>query len=151
MADGKTVSFIESSGVEHFHTLTEYPEALEKKILLIKYFNHYMSQHLLKAGADVVVPRGMEMARLPFLQCWFRTQSAIVLFLSNGTLQLNFFKDHTKIVLCPLMEALSYIDKAGQFRTYSIRTLIEKCPSELVVRLRYACSVIPRVRDAVRT
>jgi polo-like kinase 1 len=40
-----------------------------------------------------MVPReGDDMTRLPFLRTWFRTRSAIVLHLSNGTLQV-FFKN----------------------------------------------------------
>lgn len=36
-----------------------------------------------------MMPReGEEMTRLPFLRTWFRTRSAIVLYLSNGTLQV---------------------------------------------------------------
>lgn len=36
-----------------------------------------------------MTPReGDDMTRLPFLRHWFRTRSAIVLHLSNGTLQV---------------------------------------------------------------
>lgn len=37
-----------------------------------------------------MTPReGDDMTRLPFLRTWFRTRSAIVLHLSNGTLQVS--------------------------------------------------------------
>ena len=39
--------------------------------------------------------------------------------------QINFFKDHTKIILCPLMGAVTYIDDQRQHRTFSFE-LIEK-------------------------
>ena len=35
---------------------------------------------------------GDELARLPWLRTWFRTRSAIVLHMSNGILQINFFQ-----------------------------------------------------------
>ena len=99
-----------------------------------------------------------EGVRLPHLRAWFRTRSAIVLHLSNGLLQvnnlphtqnlsislslslslsrqINFFNDHTKIIICPLMSALSYIDEHKMFTTYRL-SLIEKhgCNKELSTR-----------------
>ena len=58
--------------------------------------------------------------------------------LTNGTMQINFFKDHTKvptkfnisevkcshrlfflqIILCPLLGAVTYIDEARKNRTF---------------------------------
>lgn len=51
-----------------------------------------MSEHLLKAGANITPREGDELARLPYLRTWFRTRSAIILHLSNGTVQINFFE-----------------------------------------------------------
>ena len=92
---------------------------------------------------------GDEIARLPHLRTWFRTRSAIVLHLSIGILQLNFFKDHTKIILCPRMGAVSYIDEAAQFRTYRLSE-IEKvgCNKELATRLEYARAMVERLTTA---
>ena len=42
-------------GGEHYYNLTEYPEAIEKKVKLLNYFKNYMNEHLLKAGADMSV------------------------------------------------------------------------------------------------
>ena len=44
---------------------------------------------VVQAGADIAQRSGDELTRLPFLRTWFRTRSAIVLHLSNGTLQVN--------------------------------------------------------------
>lgn len=62
------------------------------QIELLKYFRNYMSEHLLKAGANITPREGDELARLPYLCTWFRTRRAITLHLSNGTVQINFFK-----------------------------------------------------------
>ena len=51
-----------------------------------------MSEHLLKAGANITPREGDELARLPYLRTWFRTRSAIILHLSNGSVQINFFQ-----------------------------------------------------------
>lgn len=55
------------------------------------YFQGYMNQHLQKTGSNMPIREGDELARLPVLRTWFRTQTAIVLHLSNGTVQINFF------------------------------------------------------------
>ena len=52
--------------------------------------------------------------------------------------QINFFKDHTKVILCPLMGAVTYIDGERKARTFRL-DLIEKfgCSEELTTRLIY--------------
>ncbi|CAI9592072.1 unnamed protein product, partial [Staurois parvus] len=119
--DGDSLQYIERNNTESYLTVRSYPSALTKKITLLKYFRNYMSEHLLKAGANITPREGDELARLPFLRTWFRTRSAIIiLHLSNGTVQINFFQDHTKIILCPLMAAVSYIDEKREFHTYKL-------------------------------
>ncbi|RXN06395.1 serine threonine- kinase PLK1 [Labeo rohita] len=117
-----------------------------KHITLLKYFRNYMSEHLLKAGANITPRDGDELTRLPYLRHWFRTKSAIVLHLSNGTVQINFFQDHTKLILCPLMGAVTYINEKREFYTYKM-SLIEEfgCCKELASRLRYARNMVEKL------
>nr|XP_033770750.1 serine/threonine-protein kinase PLK1 [Geotrypetes seraphini] len=144
--DGDSLQYIERNNTESYLNMRSYPPALTKKITLLKYFRNYMSEHLLKAGANIPPREGDELARLPFLRTWFRTRSAIILHLSNGTVQINFFQDHTKIILCPLMAAITYIDEKRDFRTYKL-SLIEEhgCCKELASRLRYARTMVEKL------
>ncbi|XP_024073621.1 serine/threonine-protein kinase PLK1 [Terrapene carolina triunguis] len=144
--DGDSLQYIEQNSTESYFTVRSYPSALTKKITLLKYFRNYMSEHLLKAGANITPREGDELARLPYLRTWFRTRSAIILHLSNGTVQINFFQDHTKIILCPLMAAVTYIDEKRDFRTYKL-SLIEEhgCCKELASRLRYARTMVEKL------
>ena len=59
--------------------------------------------------------------------------------LSNGTLQINFFPDHSKMILCPLMGAVTLIDRNDTFWTYKL-SLIEQYgwSKDLYWRFRYA-------------
>ena len=50
-----------------------------------------MSEHLLKAGGTAGERPVEEGVRLPHLRTWFRTRSAIILHLSNGSLQVKEF------------------------------------------------------------
>ena len=105
----RSVQYIDRGAAEEFHTLSRYPNELQKKITLLNYFRSYMSEHLLKvcpsgcgqwvcpvmccslrvqAGGKAGERPLEEGVRLPHLRAWFRTRSAIVLHLSNGTIQV---------------------------------------------------------------
>lgn len=87
---------------EEYYTVAHYPDKLRKKMTLLQYFKNYMSEHLQKAGAGLPIREGDELARLPVLRTWFRTKTAIVLHMSNGTLQMNFFE----VTVCPLVHII---------------------------------------------
>lgn len=87
----RQIQYTERNNAEHYYVSRRYPDWLEKKITLLRYFRSYMTEHLLKTGANIPKREGDELARLPCLNTWFRTKSAIILHLSNGTLQINFF------------------------------------------------------------
>jgi hypothetical protein len=41
--------------MEHYYTMNEFPQTVEKKVKLLHYFRNYMKEHLLKAGANIEV------------------------------------------------------------------------------------------------
>ena len=145
-APGYQLAYIDKEMKEEFYTMNAFPELLSKKVTLLKYFRSYMNEHLMNAGNRLRPKEGDELARLPCLRYWFRTKSAIVLHLTNGTLQINFFSDHKKLIVCPLMGAVSYIDADQTFRVLKF-SLIEKygCSKELLTRLRYAKTMVERL------
>ena len=53
----RSVQYIDRCATEEFHTLSRYPNELQKKITLLNYFRSYMSEHLLKVRACVCVCR----------------------------------------------------------------------------------------------
>lgn len=85
------MQYIDAMDCENFFKFDSAPIELEKKLKLLAYFRSYMIKHLLTTGAGMK-NRGQEYARLPCLDSWFRTNSAIILLMSDGTLQLNFFQ-----------------------------------------------------------
>jgi len=139
LADGQNIHYIDFEGTEHYYTLNEFPATVEKKVKLLNYFRNYMKEHLLKAGANMEVREEDQLSRIPALKTWFRTSRAVVMHLTNGTMQINFFKDHTKIILCPLLGAVTYIDETRRNRTFRF-DLLERygCSQELSSRLAYA-------------
>ncbi len=83
------IHYIDYEGGEHYFNLSSYPSYLEKKVKLLNYFMNYMKEHLLKAGANIEIKEGDELSRIPSLKTWFRTSRAVVMHLTNGTLQVN--------------------------------------------------------------
>ncbi|KAL0849934.1 hypothetical protein ABMA28_011859 [Loxostege sticticalis] len=138
LANGLNVHYINRQGQEQYMTMRDYPQELDKKMKLLTYFRRYMTEHLMKAGASMPVRESDGLSRLPHLHQWFRTTLAVIMYLTNGTLQINF-QDHTKIILCPLMQAVTYIDVEKNFRTFRFSTIEEHgCDKKLYTNLTYA-------------
>ncbi|OAD54850.1 Serine/threonine-protein kinase polo [Eufriesea mexicana] len=138
LANCFNIHYINREGNELYYTVREYPTELDKKMKLMNFFLKYMKEHLMKAGSSVSVKPCDAMSRIPYMHQWFRTQSAVVMQLTNGTVQINFL-DHTKIIMCPLMAAVTYIDVEKNFRTYRFQTIQENgCCKGLAKNLAYA-------------
>ncbi|KAL6254638.1 hypothetical protein P5V15_013945 [Pogonomyrmex californicus] len=138
LANGYNIHYINREGDELYYTVKEYPANLEKKMKLMNFFLKYMNEHLMKAGGSIAVKQSDSLSRIPYMHQWFRTQTAVVMQLTNGTVQINFL-DHTKIIMCPLMAAVTYIDHDKNFRTYRFQTIQESgCCKGLAKNLMYA-------------
>uniref|UniRef100_A0A1B0DP63 polo kinase n=1 Tax=Phlebotomus papatasi TaxID=29031 RepID=A0A1B0DP63_PHLPP len=137
LSNGINVHFIDRNGGETYMTMEQFPSEIDKKIRLLTYFKRYMSEHLVKTGASNVTELDA-ISRVPHLYAWFRTHCAVIMYLTNGTVQLNF-SDHIKIILCPLMQAVTVIEPDKNFRTYTFAALLSSgCSADLLDKLRYA-------------
>lgn len=101
--DGRTIQYVERDGSEQYWTMEHYPAAkdMEKKMKLLAYFRSYMRDNLIKAGASIAARDGDELIRLPYLRQWFRTSRAVVMHLTNGTLQVLLLSLNS--ILCYLV------------------------------------------------
>ena len=108
----RNIHYIDYEGQEHYFTLTVFPTYLEKKVKLLHYFMNYMKEHLLKAGANIEVREGDELSRIPSLKTWFRTSRAVVMHLTNGTLQVRR-RVHLEIALLLLVVGACFGFTAG--------------------------------------
>ncbi|XP_033255775.1 serine/threonine-protein kinase polo-like isoform X1 [Drosophila miranda] len=82
------VHFIDKDGKESYMTTTDYCKTLDKKMKLLSYFKRYMIEHLVKAGANNVNIESDQISRMPHLHSWFRTTCAVVMHLTNGSVQV---------------------------------------------------------------
>ena len=87
----RSIQYVERDGTERDYRMEDYPPTMKEKINSLNYFRNYMSQHLSKAGEVIPTPDGDEMTRLPVVRQWIRTSRAVVMHLTNGTLQVKLF------------------------------------------------------------
>lgn len=130
------LQYIDATGGEYFFSKSNLPKELNKKVDLLKYFRNYMNKYLANAGSKIREEEGM--ARLPYISDWFRTRTALVFYLTNGTLQIHFF-DHVKLVLCPHLSACTFFNAKNEIHTYRLDLIkIYGATSDIYKRLKYA-------------
>lgn len=147
------------------------------------YFAQYMDEHLIHGG-DMLNHRHNQPAvenREPpsgiFMKKWFRTNKAIVMYLSNGTLQVNlplipqptlqylctkpphlqplhlrfqvnFFEDHTKVILSPDNQdyILTYVNNSRSATTYKLLQLRSfGATPDIIERLSYSRRMLENI------
>lgn len=92
LTNGFNIHYIEREGEELYYDIKNYPPKLEKKMKLMNFFLKYMNEHLMKAGGSVSVKQSDSIARIPYMYQWFRTAHAVVMQLTNGTVQVCISK-----------------------------------------------------------
>uniref|UniRef100_A0A8C6VR52 Serine/threonine-protein kinase PLK n=1 Tax=Nothobranchius furzeri TaxID=105023 RepID=A0A8C6VR52_NOTFU len=115
------------------------PEQLRSQKQIVELMANYMEQNLMEGG-DLHCEEQVS-GSPPLLLQWVKTDHALVMLFNNGTLQVNFYTDHTKIILCKSSDdsyLLTYITRERVSYTYLLSMLNEMgCTSELRHRLKY--------------
>lgn len=146
-ADRTRIEYHDTSGKLTVHDASALPTFLQERYSLLKYFAHYMDENLTEGG-DVVQPADAAKKKkcIPFMKRWVRTAHAIVMQLSCTTLQVNFFKDHTKLVINAdrhQRPVLLYIDEERRAAAYALADVArDGCDDSLRGRLQFALSAL---------
>ena len=148
LSNGVDLQYTDRDGSETKFKINNFDSTMKKKIHLLELFQRYMG-NLVRTGAGARIPvkESDKFMRVPVLCDWVRHDRSILMLLSNGTLQLNFFPDHSKIILCPLMGSVTCVDKKDVFRTFNLK-LLEKygCSRWLDWKLQY---VVRKINEQV--
>jgi len=145
--DGDKLQYVDKDFRETFCTVRDHPSELKKKVSLVDYFRKYMNEHLLKAGASAAPKEGDDISRLPVLRTWFRTRSAICLWLSDGCMQINWFESHEKLIFCPRLEAITELKQDGSTVTYKKDLLMRHgFTSSMNEKFRYARHMVKKLQ-----
>ncbi|XP_044015844.1 serine/threonine-protein kinase PLK1-like isoform X2 [Aphidius gifuensis] len=133
--------------VTKFSRERDVPVFMNEKLELLRHFTEYMDDHLTNGGEigdNVVTKTSKKPENVPRMRRWLRTDKAIVMELTVPLLQVNFFADHTKIVVSggtrPRDYLVTYIDASRHATSYWLNDIRESgCTIELYERLNYVC------------
>lgn len=119
------------------------PEQFISQVTVLKYFSHYMEENLMDGG-DLPSVTDIRRPRLYLLQ-WLKSDKALMMLFNDGTFQVNFYHDHTKIIICSQNEEylLTYINEDRISTTFRLTTLLMSgCSLELKHRMEYALNML---------
>ncbi|XP_056389102.1 serine/threonine-protein kinase PLK3 isoform X2 [Hyla sarda] len=128
------------------------PEQLQGQMSVLQYFASYMEKNLMKGGD---LPCQEEGSRPPppllLLLQWVKTEHALLMLFNNGTLQVNFYNDHTKLILSKPQDAplLTYINRDRSSQTFLLSSLVESgCSSDMFHRLKYTLKLLEQKAES---
>ena len=136
------------------HTLSSYPESLQKKVTLLKHFRNYLVEQQRKAEQEgeiattampaVEVIDSHSDTSMVYLKKWVRTKHAILFRLSNDTIQVVFC-DHTEILLSHGAAIVTYVDKKRERTTFNLGDMLMEPSAEIGKRLKYAKDILKQL------
>ncbi|XP_035743454.1 serine/threonine-protein kinase polo-like isoform X2 [Vespa mandarinia] len=134
--------------VTRYHRERDIPVPLQKKLELLHHFTQYMDEFLTEGGEIKKYRTTMKQSKnayVPRMRRWLRTDKAIVMELTVPLLQVNFFVDHTKIIVSQETGKgylITYINTGRHVSSYWLNDLRDfGCTADLYERLYYVCKV----------
>ncbi|XP_070562674.1 serine/threonine-protein kinase PLK1-like isoform X2 [Ptychodera flava] len=163
LPDRSTVQYIGVDGRVQIFGMSSVPQRLTNKVTLLDYFATYMDEHLIKGGdletSEIKMsPTKKKLSQgepgtavQPFIQKWIKTKDSIIMYLSNGALQVNFCEDHTKVILNynNSDHLVTYVDEERACHTYRLLHVAHHgCPANVYARMLVSVSAIKTVIEA---
>uniref|UniRef100_A0A3Q3QZ35 Serine/threonine-protein kinase PLK n=1 Tax=Monopterus albus TaxID=43700 RepID=A0A3Q3QZ35_MONAL len=143
LPDRKTIHYYAELGQRTVFPTCEVPEHFVGQVTVLKYFSHYMEENLMDGG-DLGSLTDVHMPRLYLLQ-WLKSDRALMMLFNDGTFQINFYHDHTKIILCCQRDEymLTYINEDRISKTFKLSSLLTSgCPTDLRERMVYSLNML---------
>ncbi|KAG9488220.1 serine/threonine-protein kinase PLK2 [Eleutherodactylus coqui] len=143
LPDKKTVHYYAELGQCSIFAATEAPEQFISQVTVLKYFSHYMEENLMDGG-DLPSVTDVCRPRLYLLQ-WLKSDKALMMLFNDGTFQVNFYHDHTKIIIANQSDEylLTYINEDRMSTTFRLSTLLMSGGSnDLRNRMEYALNML---------
>ncbi|KAG9273620.1 serine/threonine-protein kinase PLK3 [Astyanax mexicanus] len=128
------------------------PEPLQRQKHIVELMAKYMEQNLMEGGDLGFEEQPPPSASPPLLLQWIKTEHALVMLFNNGSVQVNFYADHTKVILSKSADSsylLTYISRERVSTSYPLHVLSESgCSSELRHRLHYVVQLLQHYASA---
>ncbi|XP_026675406.1 serine/threonine-protein kinase PLK1-like isoform X1 [Ceratina calcarata] len=148
--DRRRVEYVTTEDeVTRFQKEEDVPTALQKKLLLLQRFTQYMDKFMTEGGEikrHRAPTRNSRNSCVPRMRRWFRTDKTIVMELTVPLLQVNFFEDHTKLVVSQESPnkgyLVTYIDTSRKTSSYWLNDIRDLgCTADLYERLYHVYQV----------
>uniref|UniRef100_A0A8C6VU61 Serine/threonine-protein kinase PLK3 n=1 Tax=Nothobranchius furzeri TaxID=105023 RepID=A0A8C6VU61_NOTFU len=143
LPDRKTIHYYAELGQRSVFPTCEVPEHFVGQVTVLKYFSHYMEENLMDGG-DLGTLMDAHLPGLYLLQ-WLKSDRALMMLFNDGTFQVNFYHDHTKIILCCHRDEymLTYINEERVSKTFKLGSLLTSgCPADLRQRMVYSLNML---------
>uniref|UniRef100_A0A4W4DMQ4 Serine/threonine-protein kinase PLK n=1 Tax=Electrophorus electricus TaxID=8005 RepID=A0A4W4DMQ4_ELEEL len=143
LSDKKSVHYYAELGQCMVFSTCEAPEQFVSQVTILKYFAHYMEENLMDGG-DLPNVTDVSKPRLYLLQ-WLKSDRALMMLFNDGTFQVNFYHDHTKIIVCSQGEEylLTYINEERVSTAVRLSELLRRGSSpDLRSRMEYALNML---------
>lgn len=138
-----------------FHMDT-FPENLNKKVTLIKYFKSYLSKAKGKkdgvevvsctpytATAPTLLTEPHMVSDMVYVKRWLITPQAMIFRLSNRTIQVCFF-DNVEVILSSESKIVSFTEASGRRRTIPLSAVAAQS-EEIASRLKYTKDILHKL------
>ncbi|KAG9463729.1 hypothetical protein GDO78_021213 [Eleutherodactylus coqui] len=127
------------------------PEQLQAQMSILRYFAMYMEKNLMKGGDLPCQDEGSPPPPLLLLLQWVKTEHALLMLFNNGTLQVNFYNDHTKLILSKPQDVhlLTYINRDRSSQTFLLGSLVASgCTADMYHRLKYTLKLLEQKAES---
>jgi len=122
--------------------LEQYPQEHHKKVTLLKHFQNYLGTHQSEAYLGLNPEWESKSTDMPYVKKWLKTRHAIILRLSNGLVQVNFFDNSVIILHETGSDAVAYVNKKQHCVVYNLSSEEEAPSTDMEKRLKYAREVL---------
>lgn len=112
----KILVYCNNSKTRIYSAMANLPSEVSLKLEVVKLFYEYMDRYLMKGGDMENINQDRICDSLISLNKWIRNNEVLVMELSDGTTQINFLNDHSKLIFSSKNsmrnQCITYIDRS---------------------------------------
>uniref|UniRef100_A0A3B4DZQ9 Serine/threonine-protein kinase PLK n=1 Tax=Pygocentrus nattereri TaxID=42514 RepID=A0A3B4DZQ9_PYGNA len=147
----RTVHYCLTNNKHFTFQVDSLPEQLQSQKHIVELMANYMEQNLMEGG-DLSCVEQPPPTTCPLLLQWMKNiDETFPCLMALSSSQVNFYTDHTKVILCKSSDSylLTYISRERVSYSYPLSILREcGCSSELQHRLHYVVQLLQHYASA---
>ena len=164
-SDGAVVEFTDQRGKMATFPSYSPPPELSTRVRLVEYFGRYMEENLAEGVTSSLCVNQMcvttrHKTMIPQVVRWIRNHSTVIMELNNSSIQINFIKDHAKLVFWGASDIstfpqpssnsflVTYLSADRVPITYNLRTLSRNSlPTAIESKISTALDVLKELTE----